>query len=102
MNPHHHHPIAHPAHHVSKAQIVATLGPASRSAETLAAMIREQADIIRLNFSWSDPAERAQDIKNIREAEKIAGRKVLILQDLPGPRIQTGAGHTYDKKSVVG
>ena len=32
----------------------------------------------------------------IREAEKKFGKKIPIMQDLPGPRIQTGSSHTYD------
>jgi pyruvate kinase len=37
----------------------------------------------------------------IRELEKECGRRIPIMQDLPGPRIQEGAEHTYDPKALT-
>ncbi|MES2215754.1 MAG: pyruvate kinase [Patescibacteria group bacterium] len=80
----------------SKAQIIATIGDASTKREVLRSMIEHQCDVIRMNFSWANNEVRAQQITLIRELEKETGRRVLIIQDLPGPRIQTGKDHTYD------
>ena len=84
----------------SKAQIVATLGPASDSREVLKALFEHQCDVIRLNFSWADLGERVKQIALIRELEKECGRRIPIIQDLPGPRIQNGKEHTYDRKAA--
>jgi pyruvate kinase len=59
-------------------------------------MIENGMDIARLNFSWGDLAEHAQQIKRVREAEKALGVSIIIIADLPGPRVQEGKNHTYD------
>ena len=84
----------------SKAQIVATIGPASTEPSILKAMIEHQADVIRLNFSWADLETRTRQISMIRQFEKEFGRHIPIIQDLPGPRIQQGQEHTYDHMAI--
>lgn len=84
----------------SKAQIVATIGPASSKKDILKQMIDHKVDVIRMNFSWSDLAERTEQIMLIRELEKECGRSILIILDLPGSRIQGSDGHTYDDTAV--
>lgn len=86
----------------SKAQIIATIGPASANKETLMAMIDHQMDVARLNFSWADLAGHTKLIALIREASQATGRKILIIQDLPGPRVQEAHGHTYNHNVVSG
>lgn len=81
------------------AQIVATIGPATKDKEILLAVAR-QIDAARLNFSWGTHEDHAGYIKEIREEAKRAGRKILIIQDLSGPRIQEGAGHEFDENAV--
>ncbi|MEY2671638.1 MAG: to pyruvate kinase [Candidatus Parcubacteria bacterium] len=85
----------------SKAQIVATIGPASKDINILSAMVDHKMDVARLNFSWGTHSEHADFIKNIRECAEKVGRKIPIIQDLSGPRIQEGAGHTYDQNVEV-
>ena len=80
----------------SRAQIVATLGPISSDIEHVRALARAGADVFRLNFSWGTPSEHAERIAHIRQVEKEIGTPIVILQDVPGPRIQETAGHTYD------
>lgn len=84
----------------SKAQIVATIGPASGKADVLKAMISHQLDVVRLNFSWNDLKERTEQIALIRELEKECLRKIPIIIDLPGPRVQENQNHTYDHEAV--
>jgi len=84
----------------SKAQIVVTIGPASDERGVLKVMLEHQADVIRLNFSWADFDARTRQIRLIRELEAECGRRVPILQDLPGPRIQKGQEHMYDSQAV--
>lgn len=77
-------------------QIIATLGPASEKPEILDEMIKAGMDIVRLNFSWLGLEEGKNRINMIREVMKKNGTQVLILADLPGPRIQGKDGHTYN------
>lgn len=85
---------------ISKSQIVATIGPASSSSDTLCKMIENGLDVARLNFSWGSFEERKEQITLIRELARKCKRQVLILVDLPGPRIQKTSGHTYDTSST--
>jgi pyruvate kinase len=79
-----------------RAQIVATLGPISSDIDHVRALARAGADVFRLNFSWGTLSEHAERIEHIRQIEKELGMPIIILQDVPGPRIQESAGHTYD------
>lgn len=87
----------------SRAQIVATIGPASKEKKVLIEMMKHQMDVCRLNFSHGDYEMHAGLIKNIREAAVAVGRRIPIIQDLSGPRVKTKAGHGIAKKfkSVV-
>lgn len=83
----------------SRAQIIVTLGPASEGKEIFLEMAKHQADLARLNFSWGNDMEKAAQIETVRTAEKKLNKKIPIIIDLPGPRIQEGVGHTYNKKT---
>jgi pyruvate kinase len=85
----------------SRAQIVATVGPASGSIEILRQMIAHQMDVIRLNFSWGTYEEHASYINNLREASAEVGRYIPIIQDLSGPREQETDGHHFDAEKDV-
>jgi pyruvate kinase len=80
----------------TRAQIVASIGPASESPDVLEAMLRGGVDVARLNFAWLDRETGARRIDLIRSAAKMLGRATPIIADLPGARIQEGATHTYD------
>ena len=71
-------------------KIIATIGPASSSAEVLDQLIAAGVDIIRLNFSHGTQSDHAGKFHKIREAAKRAKRHVAILQDLSGPKIRIG------------
>jgi pyruvate kinase len=76
-----------PAH---KTKIVATIGPASELPEVLVRLISAGLNIARLNFSHGDFSRHAEVIQWIRDAARIAGRRVAIMADLPGPKIRLG------------
>lgn len=84
----------------SKAQIVATIGPSSNDKEIIREMVKHQADVFRLNFSWGTHEEHAGYIKNIREVSKDLAKRIPIIQDLSGPRLQEQSGHEFNKESV--
>lgn len=81
----------------SKAQIVATIGPATKDKEMMKELMKHQMDVARLNFSWGTHEEHAEYIKNIRAMAQEVGRKIPIIQDLSGPRVQEKVGHEFQK-----
>ena len=83
----------------SKAQIVATIGPATQDKGIIKEMMLHQMDAVRLNFSWGTHEEHAIYIKNIREEAKEVGRRIPIIQDLSGPRIQENSGHEFNQEA---
>ena len=76
-----------------KTKIVATIGPASESPEMLERLVRAGLNVARLNFSHGDFTDHAERIARIRAAEKTTGRRVAIVADLPGPKMQIGRAH---------
>ncbi|MEW5951381.1 MAG: pyruvate kinase [Elusimicrobiota bacterium] len=71
-----------------KTKIIATLGPASIERNIIRQMIKNGADIIRINFSHAsfDFAEKA--LNEIKSANRDLRRDVKILADLKGNRIR--------------
>ncbi|SAK81227.1 pyruvate kinase [Caballeronia calidae] len=72
------------------ARIVATLGPASTSHETIEALHRAGADVFRLNFSHGTHDDHQRRLEIIRAVEKDAGRPIGVLLDLQGPKLRIG------------
>ena len=79
-------------------KIVATVGPASSRQEIIFGMVEKGIDIVRFNFAWGDDKTRLDVIAMIRVAEKKFCKKIPIMADLPGPRIQLKDSHTYNAK----
>lgn len=71
-------------------KIVATIGPASRSPDVLAALFEAGVDVFRLNFSHGAHEDHAQSHRAIRAMEKQFGRPIAILADLQGPKHRVG------------
>ena len=74
-----------------RTKILATIGPATNSAEMISEIIMAGVNGCRLNCSHGSNEERDQQIKWIREAAAKKGRSVAILQDLQGPKVRLGA-----------
>jgi pyruvate kinase len=72
----------------NKTKIVATVGPASSSKDTLRTLIREGVDVFRLNFSHGTHEDHLKVIQNVRELNAELGTTVSLLQDLQGPKIR--------------
>src|SRR5262249_60364639 len=94
-----------------KTKIVATIGPASNSPETLERLIRAGMNVARLNFSHGNFEQHAEVIQRIRNASKATGRRVAIMGDLPGPKmrlgtiqpdtVQTGSGGNLNRRAAA-
>ena len=74
---------------MSKAKILATLGPASRDLAVIEDLIRAGADGVRINMSHGTQEEKTEDIKRARAAAKNLNRALAVLVDLSGPKIRT-------------
>lgn len=79
----------------SKTKIIATIGPASEGKEIITELIKHNLNIARLNFSWNTHEAHKQVIDNIRQSSKECGIDIEIMQDLSGPREQTGKDHHF-------
>ncbi|HCC06188.1 TPA: hypothetical protein DEP94_02440 [Candidatus Nomurabacteria bacterium] len=77
-----------------KTNIIATIGPATNKKEILL-QILPLIDMVRLNFSWGTHEEMSEIISLVREVSEKIGKKILIIQDLSGPRTQEKDGHHF-------
>ena len=75
---------------IRKTKIVCTLGPATDSAEGIAALMDAGMNVVRLNFSHGQREDHRAAIRRIRQVAQKRGREVGILQDLGGPKIRLG------------
>ncbi len=74
-----------------RVKIMATLGPASRTAEVVTAMAQAGADGFRINSAHTPPEELAQLVALVREAERVSQRPLAVLCDLAGPKLRVHA-----------
>jgi pyruvate kinase len=73
-----------------RTKIIATIGPASSSRETLLAIARAGMDAARLNFSHGTHEEHAARISLVREVQEEVSRPIAIIADLQGPKVRIG------------
>jgi pyruvate kinase len=74
----------------SLTKIIATLGPATATDETITRLIECGVDIVRINFGHGSPEEHARLVRTVRAASKKLGFPVAVLGDLQGPKIRVG------------
>eukprot|EP00983_Pelagomonas_calceolata_P116146 1160273-Pelagomonas_calceolata.AAC.1 len=74
---------------VRKTKIAATIGPASRSPETLHALVAAGMDMARFKFSHATPTTHAETLTNLRQIASEAGRCIATIMDLQGPEVRT-------------
>ncbi|MFH0813330.1 MAG: pyruvate kinase [Pseudomonadota bacterium] len=73
-----------------KIKIVCTIGPASRSESVLRKLVKGGMNVARLNFAHGSLEEHREDIRRIRSVASQLNQLVMILIDLPGPKIRIG------------
>jgi pyruvate kinase len=73
-----------------RTKIIATMGPATGSAETLFKLFEAGVDICRLNFSHGSLDEHLLMLRKIREAAARFDQPIAVLGDLCGPKIRLG------------
>jgi pyruvate kinase len=95
-------------------KIIATVGPASSSTDTLSKLIAAGVSVFRLNFGHGAHEHHAERVAGIRRASAELGRPVAILGDIQGPKmrigqiagdgidLQVGAKIVFQRQSNVG
>ena len=71
-------------------KIVATLGPASQSTESVSALVEAGVDVFRLNFSHGSHEDHRRTIETVRSVADELNRNVALLVDLCGPKVRIG------------
>ncbi|MGB0894305.1 MAG: pyruvate kinase [Parashewanella sp.] len=71
-----------------RTKIVTTLGPATDRDDNLRKIIKQGANVVRLNFSHGSPEDHLQRATRARNIAKELGVQVAILGDLQGPKIR--------------
>jgi pyruvate kinase len=74
----------------TRTKIVATVGPASESSETIQRMIEAGVSVFRFNFSHGTLEEHALRLQRVRELAAQLDAPVAVLGDLQGPKIRIG------------
>ena len=75
---------------MKRTKVVATMGPAVSTPETVTRLVRAGMDIARINMSHGDHERHRRGIGMVRRASRATGRPVAILADLQGPRLRLG------------
>ncbi len=87
---------------MKRTKIVATLGPASSSADVIEGMILAGADVCRINFSHGSYDVVVDQIKTIRDINKKLGTHTAILADLQGPKLRIGVVENNSVELIAG
>ncbi len=74
----------------ARTKIVATVGPACRKPEQLAALVVAGVDVFRLNMAHASLEEHGQTLAAIRAVSDELRRPIAVLVDLAGPKIRLG------------
>src|SRR5256886_12625700 len=73
-----------------RTKIVATIGPASATAEQLAELANAGMDGARLNLSHGTHDEHRERARAVRATEAEVGRPIALIADLQGPKLRIG------------
>ncbi|MFK8040970.1 pyruvate kinase [Congregibacter sp.] len=85
-----------------RTKIVATIGPASESADAIGRLLEAGVDVFRLNFSHGTVDQHAAVAERIRKQSAVHGRYVGILADLQGPKIRISSFSAGSIRLAVG
>ncbi len=79
-------------------KIVATIGPASNSAEVIEKLYLSGVDVFRLNFSHGDHSGHEKVYNSIRSVGRKYHSFPTILADLQGPKLRVG---TFENDKII-
>lgn len=73
-----------------RTKIIATVGPATESEDTLGKLIAAGADILRINMAHASHDWVRRLVERARRISASQGREVGVMMDIKGPEIRTG------------
>ena len=73
-----------------RTKIIATLGPATESADMIEQLITQGMNLARINMTHATHDQARHLVKTVREVAQRLQRNVGVLMDLQGPAIRTG------------
>jgi pyruvate kinase len=73
-----------------RTKIVATLGPATSTEDTIQELLHSGVNVTRLNFSHGEHEGHLKNARFVREAAQSLGHNVAVMQDIQGPKIRIG------------
>lgn len=73
---------------MKKTKIVATIGPATESEQTLTELIEAGMNVARFNTKHSDPNWHSERIARVRQVAQKLNQPVGVLLDLQGPEVR--------------
>src|SRR3954467_15293157 len=73
-----------------RTKIVATIGPACSTPESLSALVQAGVDGARLNLSHGTPDQHREWAGMVRDVERELGRPIALIADLQGPKLRIG------------
>ncbi|MEH6577011.1 MAG: pyruvate kinase [Amphritea sp.] len=76
--------------HDKKVKILATLGPATESADDIRELVNNGANLFRLNFSHGEHQDHEERLNWIRGIERELNTPLGVLMDLQGPKLRVG------------
>ncbi len=71
-----------------RTKIVATMGPATDTPESVEKMIRAGVDVVRMNFSHGEVEDHKRRVQMVHDIADKLGWSIGILGDLQGPKIR--------------
>lgn len=74
----------------ARSKIVATVGPACSTVETLVELVNHGVDVFRINAGHGKQADFEEWLGKIRQVRELTGFPVAVLLDLSGPKIRLG------------
>ncbi|KAM1018644.1 hypothetical protein ACFX13_040872 [Malus domestica] len=69
-------------------RIVGTLGPKSRSVETISGCLKAGMSVARFDFSWGDAQFHQETLGNLKVAMKSTNKLCAVMLDTVGPELQ--------------
>lgn len=83
-------------------KIIATIGPASSSPETIKQLLEKGANLFRLNLSHGTHQDHKKHFEIIRALEQKLGYPIAIIADLQGPKLRIGTFASEEIQLDVG
>jgi pyruvate kinase len=74
-----------------KTKIVATIGPASSSRETIRAIIQAGVNVVRMNFSHGTHEDHKRTYDIVRSEARELKKHIAVFVDLCGPKVRIGS-----------